>query len=522
MHAAHFSTLAPVGASAQVGPAPAVSAAASDSVSHRSVLGSMSSQQYHHQRAESRSSITYNSNNYPERSLSEMERERDLEDELEEAYDPERRIVANSRRSSYDPAKRDGLTTAVGYAAAQAQAQATSPPLSRQVSLLVPAGAIASASSGTRMRALVGLSNLGNTCFLNSTLQCLLSTPAFLPYFASGAYERDINPRGARTRGALAQAFGDLAKKMVMRGSDHSVERPAAVKQAVAIIDNKFSGYGQHDSHEFGRVLLSALHDELNRVVTKPPYEEIKDGENDSDAVKADRWWRNHTERNQSIVMECFAGQLQSSLVCQSCRRRSEAFDPFLDLSLPIPKAPRGGGLSSALSRFSLGGSSSSSSGAVSRCTLLQCFDEFVREELLTGHEQVYCRACKTHRDHSKKLHVYRWPRMLVLHLKRFSYGSHTRAKINTDVDFPHQLDMRSLAGAAHKQMGPGSAPVYALYGVSAHMGTAAGGHYVAHAKVADADNAPFYTFNDSVVHAEGPNACKGPSAYLLFYRQKD
>lgn len=310
-----------------------------------------------------------------------------------------------------------------------------------------------SVPSGRRIRGLVGLANLGNTCFLASTLQCLLSTPGLVEYFASGAFEADVNPspKASRTRGSLARAFGALARRVAAAadssstGGGHLVERPLDVKRAVSLADSKFAGYGQHDSHEFGRVLLAALHDELNRVVVRPPYEEIKDGETDSDAVKAARWWRNYAERNDSVVSACFAGQLQSSLVCQKCKGRSEAFDPFMDLSLPIPKSKTGGGgLGAALSRLAIGSGGGGGSPA-SRCTLSDCFSEFVKEELLTGHEQVYCRRCRAHRDQSKRLRIRRWPRVLLLHLKRFSYSGHARAKIAADVDFPTELDLTHM-----------------------------------------------------------------------------
>lgn len=314
---------------------------------------------------------------------------------------------------------------------------------------------------GGRIRGLVGLANLGNTCFLASSLQCLLSTPGLLPYFASGSYEQDVNasPKASRTRGALARAFGALAQRVVAAaeapggGGGQLVERPLEVKRAVSLADSKFLGYGQHDSHEFCRVLLAALHDELNRVAIPPAYVEIKDGEGDSDEVKAARWWANYAERNDSVVSHCFAGQLQSSLVCQKCKGRSEAFDPFMDLSLPIPKA-RGGGLGAALSRLAIGsgGGGGGSSGA--RCTLSDCFGEFVKEELLTGNEQVYCRRCRAHRDQSKRLRIRRWPRVLLLHLKRFSYNGHmhARAKIDVDVDFPTHIDLTHMQTEGDEQ----------------------------------------------------------------------
>jgi ubiquitin carboxyl-terminal hydrolase 2/21 len=338
------------------------------------------------------------------------------------------------------------------------------------------------------------------SCFLNSTLQNLFSTPGLLPYFASGRYEEDINVRAARTKGSLARAFGALASRMVSL-SDHSAERPTMIKSAVSMIDTKFAGYGQHDSHEFMRVLLSALHDDCNRISIQPAYEEIKDGDNDSTLVKSNRWWRNYCERNDSIVTDCFAGQLQSTLVCQTCMNESEAFDPFMDLSLPIPKSSTptsgGGGVFSRLSPFST--PPPSSSAATAKCSIADCFAEFVREEMLSGNEQVYCRICKSHRNQTKKLRVYIWPRILVLHLKRFSYGQRSRTKLSTDVEFTTELDCgemsrKSAEQSSTKSPNKGSAtqrhlaeqeesqrdppPIYDLYGISNHSGSTSGGHY--------------------------------------------
>ncbi|KAK4856879.1 hypothetical protein QYF36_022271 [Acer negundo] len=181
---------------------------------------------------------------------------------------------------------------------------------------------------------LTGLQNLGNTCFMNSSLQCLVHTPKLVDYFL-GDYGREINhenPLGME--GEIALAFGDLLRKLWAPGS--SPVAPRTFKSKLARFAPQFNGFNQHDSQELLAFLLDGLHEDLNRVKCKP-YVEAKDGDGRFDEDVADEYWQNHLARNDSIIVDLCQGQYKSTLVCPVCKKVSVTFDPFMYLSLPLP-----------------------------------------------------------------------------------------------------------------------------------------------------------------------------------------
>ena len=388
-----------------------------------------------------------------------------------------------------------------------------------------------------------GIVNIGNTCFLAASMQCLSHTPPFqkilrhCPPFIESANAQQKLVKAIRD--FFVQQWGDpwgVNKGGV--GSSGAVN-PDDILTCVQRINSLFHGYQQHDSQEFLRFLLCTIHEEVRRKVkpsdvkilstiitspvlssaaspgTKPP----SSSDTPADAPR---------DVYTSMISDVFMGQTCSTVTCLECRKDSKCIEDFYDLSLPIPSEPivskRSGEepaapvstsswfFSKARSLFGLG-------SGEPPVTISDCLAQFTRTEKLTDSNSYNCETCKKKTESLKRISIHRLPEILVLHLKRFRHdgGYYGGSKITKTVTFPVASDFDLGPFVSDNQRNVSTK--YRLCGFVVHMGSLSGGHYIAYCR--HKTTGQWFCFDDSrVTPVNDIGVIESAEPYVMFFQK--
>ncbi|XP_033210008.1 ubiquitin carboxyl-terminal hydrolase 8-like isoform X3 [Belonocnema kinseyi] len=329
---------------------------------------------------------------------------------------------------------------------------------------------------------ITGLKNLGNSCYMNSIIQCLSNTGNLAKYFNDNSYVEDLNNSNENgTQGQVAEEVAHVIKAL-WRGQYKSIS-PRDLKVVIGQYRLQFESYEQQDSHEFLTFLLEWMHNDLK----------TKDKITVSDLLTpAEKEWIKAMNGQKSIISRLFFGQLRSTITCSTCGKNSTTYETFNSLTMSLPPS--------------------------TKCTLDDCIRKYVSGQRVFGWK---CPHCKTEREATKKFDFIRLAPIVVIHLNRFGESDGWLEKRNTQVDFPlTDFNLRPyVVNDSNTNVNSNNAGYnYSLYAMSNHYGTMEGGHYTAYCKSAPQNK--WYKYDDHTVAEVSSNQVKSQnaSAYLLFY----
>ncbi|XP_041474537.1 ubiquitin carboxyl-terminal hydrolase 36-like [Lytechinus variegatus] len=303
-----------------------------------------------------------------------------------------------------------------------------------------------------------GLINMGNTCFLNSTLQCLTYTAPLANYLLSHQHKQECRAYGFCI---LCDLYTHIQR--AFQHPNQAIRPMNMIHKLKSIAKHMHIGR-QEDAHEFLRYVIEAMQKSCL-----------------SGYDKLDRY-----SKETSPVHQIFGGYYRSRVTCAACQCKSDTFDPFLDISLDIKHAPS---VPKALMRL-------------------------IQPEILDGDNAYQCKRCNRKVPAQKRFTIHRCPNILTLCLKRFEFNRFSMGKINKEVSFSEYLNLRP-----YMSENKGPTVGFQLYAVLKHEGGSCNsGHYYCYVR---APNQSWYCMNDSYVSQCSLNRVLNQNAYVLFYIKK-
>eukprot|EP00439_Symbiodinium_sp_Y106_P019780 s4138_g2.t1 len=308
-----------------------------------------------------------------------------------------------------------------------------------------------------------GLLNLGNTCYLNSTLQALSNTVALRRYYEAGHYKADISCTPDSMGGRLADGFANLLRSIW--GNEFRIVKPHEVRNLISEKWSQFAGYRQHDAQELLMFLLDGLHEDVKRIPSPCP----RGSESASSQCDASDSQDAGNCQTDSKIKDIFHFQVRSTTTFCDVGMRSEKFEPMVYLTLPIP-GPE---------------------------------DTAPAERSIIHLKRFVADSSSIDKDGS----FVRFP--FELDLSQWLAGPPTEEGLGTAARPDMRSNCKSLPGEQYK-----------LYAVVNHSGSLSYGHYTAYCKVGEGSDKKWYLFNDARVTQASESDVVSPEAYLLFYER--
>jgi ubiquitin C-terminal hydrolase len=340
----------------------------------------------------------------------------------------------------------------------------------------------------------VGIANIGNTCYMNATLQALRSSLEMTAFFLENKHEEYLREKSQDASNVkLTKSYIELLHYL-WSGNQPQFVRPEPFFQSMCAsvqgtVFEQFRMKIAHDSHEFLVYMMDTLHsalaEEVNITITRaPPVTET-----DKMIQLSLQFWKQSFEKSYSPFVDVLYGLYQREMHCQACDHKSYSWEVFNCLKVGLPDTI----------------------DPANPPSIQDLLKQEIQDETIEGYA---CDKCSPTRTTAiRHTHLWKLPRTLFVVLKRFTP---TGQKNNAAFTMNHEDTFSFTEYFNPHSPEPSRSKSYSLFATIDHHGVLGGGHYTAQAL--NLLDQKWYGYDDDSVYTlEKPTF--GRSTYILAFR---
>ena len=390
---------------------------------------------------------------------------------------------------------------------------------------------------------LIGLQNVGATCYMNATLQCFCQIKKLVDYFKYNSKIIEIIDYKFKNKSeiCLTYSFKYLVEnlwpspsgnkyiltKNMNQNSQNRYFAPYGFKKKISDMNPLFQGAQANDSKDLVNFIIMTLHEELNKA-PKNPNSNINmfqiNQTNEKEIL--DCFIKCFMNDNQSIISDIFYGVSKTGTQCSRCRTIKYNFQAYFFLIFPLEEV-RKYKINQLQNQFIQMNQNMNMNQFLFQQNMLNlqniqnlnivniddCFNYNEKLENFTGENSMYCNICGQNLPAFYQTILFTSPEILIIVLNR---GKGIQFKVK--LEFQEILNLKNYI----KRQDTGYN--YKLIGVVTHMGeSGASGHFIAYCKSPISND--WYQYNDDLVFKVNnfkQEIIDYAMPYILFYQKID